>query len=138
MATDWMDRYLDGWNSHDATQVGAFMAVDATYEDLALGQLHQGRDAIKEFAEETGRFSNDFRFSPVSVQASGTDYAMEWEMSGTNTGDIAGLPATNKPYRIRGVSIGQLDADGKISHNRDYWNLADYLMQVGILPSPDA
>jgi steroid delta-isomerase-like uncharacterized protein len=59
-------------------------------------------------------------------------------MSGTNTGDVAGLPATNKPYRIRGVSIGQLDREGKIERNRDYWNMADYLVQVGILPPPDA
>jgi steroid delta-isomerase-like uncharacterized protein len=136
MANDWMHRYLDAWNSHDADRVAVFMAADATYEDLALGQLHEGVDAIKGFVDETAAFSGDFHFNPVSVQAGGADYAMEWEMSGTNTGDIAGLPATNKPYRIRGVSIGQLDAEGKIARNRDYWNLADYLMQVGILPPP--
>jgi steroid delta-isomerase-like uncharacterized protein len=136
MATDWMDRYLDAWNSHDASQVAGFMAADATYEDVALGQLHEVVDAIKGFVDETASFSSDYHFSPVTVQASGTQYAMEWEMSGTNTGDIAGLPATNKPYRIRGVSIGQLDAEGKVEHNRDYWNLADYLIQVGILPPP--
>jgi steroid delta-isomerase-like uncharacterized protein len=72
----------------------------------------------------------------VSEQASGDQYALEWEMVGTNTGEAAGMPATNKPFRIRGVSVGILDADGKIKHNRDYWNLADYLMQVGILPPP--
>ena len=114
------------------------MAADATYEDLALGPLHEGRDAVKAFVQETDNFSNDYRFSSVSVQTSGTRYAMEWEMSGTNTGDIAGLPATNKRYRIRGVSIGQLDAEGKIEHSRGYWNVADYLIQVGILPPPDA
>jgi SnoaL-like polyketide cyclase len=55
-------------------------------------------------------------------------------MIGTNTGEGAGLPPTNKPFRIRGVSVGILDSSGKIKHNRDYWNLAAYLMQVGILP----
>ena len=55
-------------------------------------------------------------------------------MIGTNTGGAAGLPATNKPFRIRGVSVGALDSNGKIKHNRDYWNMADYLMQVGVLP----
>jgi hypothetical protein len=45
-------------------------------------------------------------------------------------------PSTNKPYRIHGVSIGRLESEGKIKTNRDYWNMADYLMQVGILPPP--
>ena len=130
----WMQQYLDAWDSHDAAKVVAFMAPDATYEDLALGVTHQGRDAIAAFVEEAEQFSKDYKFTAVSEQASGNRYALEWEMAGTNTGEAGGMPATNKPYRIRGVSIGQLDADGKIKENRDYWNLADYLTQVGILP----
>jgi steroid delta-isomerase-like uncharacterized protein len=138
MTTEWMDRYLDAWNSHDGTQVAAFMATGATYEDLALGALHTGREAIGAFASEAHEFSSDYRFVPVSQQQDGSWYALEWEMSGTNTGEGGGLPATNKSYRIRGVSIGRLDDDGKILENRDYWNMADYLVQVGILPAPGA
>ena len=136
MGTGWLDRYLEAWNSHDGGQVGAFMAEDATYEDLALGVLHEGRDAIKTFAEEADSFSSDYRFISISTQQSGSSYAMEWEMVGTNTGEGGGLPATNKPYKIRGASVGVVDDDGKIKHNRDYWNMADYLVQVGILPPP--
>jgi steroid delta-isomerase-like uncharacterized protein len=136
--SDWMQRYLDAWNSHDGAEVGAFMADDATYEDVALGVVHEGRDAIEAFVDETEQFSKDYRFTSVSEQASGDCYAFEWEMTGTNTGEMAGLPATHKLYRTRGVSIGRLDADGKITQNRDYWNMAEYLMQVGILPAPGA
>lgn len=132
----WMQDYLAAWDSHDGGRVVDFMAEDATYEDLALGVVHAGRDAIKAFVEEAEQFSSDFKFKSVSEQQSGDSYAMEWEMFGTNTGEAGGLPATNKPYRIRGVSIGRLDAAGKIQENRDYWNMADYLVQVGILPPP--
>jgi steroid delta-isomerase-like uncharacterized protein len=134
--SDWMQQYIDAWDSHDAAKVVAFMAQDATYEDLALGVTHEGRAAIAAFVEEAEQFSKDYKFTGVSEQASGDRYALEWEMAGTNTGEAGGLPGTNKPYRIRGVSIGRLDADGKIKENRDYWNMADYLMQVGILPPP--
>ena len=136
--TDWMDAYLDAWNSRDGSQVTAYMTQDATYEDLALGVLHEGVDAIKVFVEEAGAFSSDYRFTPVSQQQSGSSYCLEWEMAGTHTGEGGGLPATNKPYLIRGVSVGQLDGNGKIRQNRDYWNMADYLMQVGLIPPPDA
>ena len=133
---NWMETYLDAWNRHDGSAVAAFMAEDATYEDLALGVVHEGREAIESFVDEAEQFSKDYAFISVSEQQSGDRYAMEWEMFGTNTGEAGGFPATNKPYRIRGVSIGRLDAQGKIQQNRDYWNMADYLVQVGILPAP--
>ena len=130
----WIADYLDAWNSHDGNKVASFMADDAVYEDLAVGQVHKGKAAVAAFVQRTDVFSQDCEFVSVSEQSSGDRYALEWEMIGTNTGEGAGLPATNKPFRIRGVSVGTLDSSGKIKHNRDYWNLADYLMQVGILP----
>ena len=136
--SDWMERYLDAWNSHDGGQVAEFMAEGIVYEDLALGVVHEGRDAIKGFVAEAGDFSSDYRFEPVSKQQTGNQYAMEWIMAGTNTGEAGGLPATGKPYRIRGVSIGEVDGQGRIVRNTDYWNMADYLVQVGILPPPGA
>ena len=132
----WMQDYLAAWNSHDGAKVAAYMAEDATYEDLALGQMHEGRAAIEAFVNEANDFSKDYSFLFISEQADGDSYALEWEMIGTNTGEAGGLPATNKPYRIRGVSVGRLNANRKIARNRDYWNMADYLMQVGILPPP--
>jgi steroid delta-isomerase-like uncharacterized protein len=134
--SDWVRRYLDAWDSHDPSQVGAFMANDATYEDLPLGVLHEGREAIEAFVGTAHQLSNDYRFTFVSEQQTGNHYAVEWEMAGTNTGELPGLPATNKPFRIRGISVGRLDGDGKIQQNRDYWDLAGYLTQVGILPPP--
>jgi steroid delta-isomerase-like uncharacterized protein len=134
----WAQDYLDAWNSRDGAKVAAFMNDDVTYEDLALGVVHQGTDAVKAFVEETAGFSKDYVFTPVSEQLSGDQYALEWEMAGTNTGDAGGMPATNKPYRIRGASVGRRNSAGKITHNRDYWNMADYLTQVGILPPPGA
>jgi steroid delta-isomerase-like uncharacterized protein len=133
---DWIQQYLDAWNSHDGASVSEFMAEDVTYEDLPLGITCEGRDAIKAFVEQTEQLSKDYKWTSVSEQASADRYAFEWEIAGTHTGEVAGLPATNKPYRIRGVSIGRLDGEGKIKANRDYWDLANFMMQVGILPSP--
>jgi hypothetical protein len=32
------------------------------------------------------------------------------------------------------VSVGTLDAKGLIAENRDYWNMADMLGQIGLIP----
>ena len=134
--THWVHEYINAWNNHDAAAVGQFMAANATYEDLAAGRFHQGREAIEVFVRATEDVSQDFQITLVSHQQNGDQYAFEWEMAGTNTGPGVSFPATHAPYRIRGVSIGRLDENGRIQENRDYWNLASLLMQLGILPAP--
>jgi steroid delta-isomerase-like uncharacterized protein len=138
MGAEWVEQYLDAWNSHDGSQVATFMAAEVTYADHAGGAVYQGRDAVRSYVEQTHDFSSDYRFATVSVQADGRRYAVEWEMLGTNTGAAGGFPATDKPYRFPGASIGLLDADGRIISNSDYWNLAAFLVQVDLLRLPGA
>ena len=136
MGAEWVDDYLAAWNSYDGEAVAAFMAEDVTYEDLSSGAVYEGRAAVRTYVAGTYGFSSDYRFIVVSAQADGDRYAIEWEMLGSNTGPSGGFPATGKPYRIRGVSIGTVDAGGLIVHNRDYWNLAAYLVEIGLLALP--
>ncbi len=134
--TAWVAPYHDAWNSHDGGRVAAFMAEDVTYEDLAGGAVFHGRDEVAAYVAATHVWSTDYRFVAVTTQSSGGSYAVEWEMLGTNTGAFGALPPTGKPYRIRGVSVGRLNDAGEIATNRDYFNVADYLAQVGLFPPP--
>lgn len=136
MSTDWVERYLEAWNSHEGSRVAAFMTADVTYEDLAQGAVYRGHAGVEEYVGGADQWSSDYRFVVVTAQSAGGRYAIEWEMLGTNTGEAGGLPPTGKPYRIRGVSVGQLDDAGLIVLNRDYWNYADYLAQVGLFRPP--
>ena len=137
MPANWMEQYLDAWNSHDGSRVAAFFAEDGTYENV-MGTAHKGQDAVKAYVEMNHQSSSDFRMSLLNTVASDHQYAVEWEYSGTNDGEIPGFPASKRPFRLQGVSIGELDAEGKIKRSRDYWNLAEYMTQVGLLPAPGA
>ena len=133
----WLYDYLDAWNTLEGKRVGEWMTDDAVYEDVALSQIHEGRAAIEAFVDGVKDFSSDIRFEPVSEFTTDTNYAAEWDMIGTHDGDGAGLPATGKPFRIRGVSVGTR-RDGKIAQNRDYWDMASFLVQIGVMPAPPA
>lgn len=138
-ATNWINEYVAAWDAHDADAVISFMTDDAVYADLALGERYEGTEAIKAFVEGLGStVSTDYRFKLGQV-ATDSAYSFEWTMSGTNdrADTQRGLPATGKRFEIAGISIGVLQ-DGKIKDNRDYWNLAGYLMQVGLMPAPGA
>ena len=63
-------------------------------------------------------------------------WSAEWTMSGTNDREdpVRGLPNTGRPFRIQGLSIGRT-RDGKVSEEHLYWNLAEYLQQIGLMPA---
>ena len=58
--------------------------------------------------------------------------AVEWVWRGKQTKDLPGLPATNRPFQVRGASIVEF-RDAKISRCSDYWDLATYMKQVGLI-----
>ena len=130
-----LDRYLDAWNAHDPGAVARHMADGAVYEDVALGRVLHGPSEIATFVEEATRSSSDFRFEVVSLITTGSDYANEWVMLGTNDRALAGVPASGRSFRVRGASVGKLDSSGLIVENRDYYNLAELLTQLGIQPA---
>jgi steroid delta-isomerase-like uncharacterized protein len=130
------DGYLAAWNQHDPAAVASYMAEGAVYEDVALGRVLHGPSEVASFVGEATKSSSDFRFEVVSLFATGNDYANEWIMVGTNDRDLPGLPATGRTFRVRGASVGRINMEGKIVGNRDYYNLAELLIQLGRLTPP--
>jgi steroid delta-isomerase-like uncharacterized protein len=135
----WWEPYIDAWNAHDGAGVAAHMAEDGVYTDVALGESHTGRADIRDWINGMAtQFSSDYRFVTTSFQQSGSAYAAEWTMTGTHDGPAGPLPPTGKAFTILGVSIGTLDSGGRIARNTDYWDMASFLGQVGMLPAPEA
>jgi steroid delta-isomerase-like uncharacterized protein len=138
--SSWIRSYVDAWNAHDVPRVLTLMTDDVVWVDQTLGERVEGAEAVREFLgtlETT--LSSDFQMEAGQSVWDERAYAFEWTLSGTN--DRAdpqhGLPATGRHFTIPGVSIGVL-RDGMIAMNKDYWNLAGYLMQVGLMPTPEA
>ncbi|MBL7209749.1 MAG: ester cyclase [Dehalococcoidia bacterium] len=138
MATDierTMKDYLAAWNSHDVDKILSFFTDDCIYEDVAAGNVSRGKEELKAFISFTFAAFPDFKLDSKSVFGAGDWGASEWVMSGTQAGDLPGIPATGKSFSARGASIMELHK-GKLSRNTDYWNFASFLQQVGLLPGP--
>ncbi len=88
-------------------------------------------------AEENRFFAmfTDLAIQKTNVLSDGAWYATEWVMTGVHTGDTPGLPATGRSFRVLGAGIGEV-RDGLIAHATEYWNMADFLGQIGALPPP--
>ncbi len=131
---EFFDRYLQAWNDHDGPAAAAYMAEDAVYEDVAAAQVRRGRDEIASWVAEGAGFSSDLHLETVTFFYLGSAFAVEWVMSGMNDGPVGSQPATGRPWRVRGVSVGTLNAEGLIAQNRDYWNMAEVFAQIGLTP----
>ena len=128
-----LDQWATAWSSNDSERLLPLFTDNIVYEDVTFGAVNQGKTALRDFATATFGAFADLKFELKSrmVAADGKSGAMEWVWRGRQTKDFPGLPATNKPFEIRGATVVQFN-DGKISRNSDYWDLATYKKLVGL------
>ena len=128
-----LEQWALAWSSSDVERLVSLFADSVDYEDVTFGAVNHGKNALRDFA--TGLFAAcaDLKFELKSrfAAADGKSGAMEWIIRGRQTSDLHGLPATNKPFEVRGATVVEF-TDGKISRDSDYWDLATYLKQVGL------
>ena len=97
-------------------------AEDCVFEDKAFNLRHEGHEGIREVFAFTYDMMPDFRVSYSDYVVTDDRAAAPWTFTGSFSGEFEGKTYSNVPVRIDGVSFMRL-ADGKITHNSDYWNL---------------
>ncbi len=127
------------WNAFAAKDVDAALACfsdDISYEDLAVQQVHRGKDAVRAFWDLYFEAAGDsFEAVQESLIVEEQGYSFEWTVSGVIDGSFGIFSGNGQPFTIRGISTGRIRG-GLIDRNRDYWNLADVLRQIGASEVP--
>jgi steroid delta-isomerase-like uncharacterized protein len=122
------------WSSHDVEKFAPLFTEDCVYEDVTLGIVNHGKAELETFAKGIFGAFPDFTIHLTSEFVAGSWAGAEWTMSATHKGDLPGLPATGKRCSIRGATVFELQG-GKIRRNSDYWDMATFLKQVGLMSS---
>jgi steroid delta-isomerase-like uncharacterized protein len=142
MVGSFLDKYVAAWRAHPQAggpggeeamaRLLSVMTEDVRYVDVAARAVHVGHEQVIEMARAAYQFSHDLVFEIRSAQSDGNRFAIEWEMKGTHTGGFGPQGGTGRGFTVRGASVGEIAGDGRASSHRDYWNLADFLAQVGL------
>ncbi|HXH23178.1 MAG TPA: ester cyclase [Dehalococcoidia bacterium] len=132
---DAVHKGLEALNRHDAAGYAATYAAGAVVHDPQYGEPLKGRDKVRADIQDFFRAFPDLKGSLRSLLVNEDTYAAEFEMTGTHLGPIptpdgVEIPASNKPVRFGGVSIGRVDRNGEIAEERRYYDLASLLAQV--------
>jgi steroid delta-isomerase-like uncharacterized protein len=125
-----LDQWATAWSSHDLDRVLRLFTDNCIYEDVPTGAINRGKDALGSFAKFFFSVAPDFKIELAKRFETDRWAVGEWTMSGTQKGDMPNLPATGKPFSVRGVTILELEGD-KISRCSDYWDMAAFLKQLG-------
>jgi hypothetical protein len=67
----------------------------------------------------------------------GDTVVTRWTGSGNHSGDLVGIPATNKRVAVDGIWMHRI-AQGKIVESWNAWDMLGLLQQIGIVPKMDA
>jgi len=130
----WAKDLMAAWSSHDVEKVLSFYDDDGVLEDYALGRFLHGKEEIRAHVKEGLTGFPDFKIEMKSFFASGNHACIECVMSGTQKGDLPGMPATGKHFSVPGVAVIELKG-GKAIRESDYYDGASFMRQLGGLPA---
>ncbi len=130
-------KHIDAWSKHNVDLIDTVFAENGIYEDVAFEIVSHGREEIKNGLKENFAAVPDFKIELTDWFSSGNKLACQWIMSGTQTGDYLGLPATGKSFSVRGASIAVIK-DGKFERWTDYYDAYLFLKQLGVIPVKDS
>ncbi|MGZ4664631.1 MAG: ester cyclase [Frankiaceae bacterium] len=132
--TDLVRGWADAWSA-DVDALLALFVDDLVYEDVTLGVVNRSKDELRAFAGVFMAAVPDCRVELNAAFGEGENAAAAWTMSGSQKGDLPETPATGRSFTIRGASLFRLSGD-RIKEVHDYWDMATFLPQLGVLPTP--
>lgn len=109
----------------------ATLTEDCVFEDVATGEVHRGREAVRAYYNE---WWNAFGIVPEDIRryiASENFLVVETRFVGSHRGSYRGAPPTGRPLNLP-VAIFISLRDGLMSGERFYYDRATLLAQIQI------
>jgi steroid delta-isomerase-like uncharacterized protein len=124
-------RGFDAFNTGDLSIVDEITAQDAVSHDPAMPEVAQGPDGYKGVIQTYRGAFPDLAFTIEDCFSDGDMVCIRWSSTGTNDGELMGMPPTGKSITSSGISIDKI-ADGKIVESWIQWDNLGLMQQLGI------
>jgi steroid delta-isomerase-like uncharacterized protein len=120
------------WNQgREATIDAMFAPAGIAYGLGGPDEHHRGPAAFKPFWAQLRNAFPDIRFAIDDTVEQGDLVAGRWSAAMTHTGDGLGVPATQKPLSITGMSFMRI-ADGQIVEAWNNWDQHVLVRELGL------
>ncbi|KQZ60989.1 isopropylmalate/homocitrate/citramalate synthase [Sphingopyxis sp. Root1497] len=127
---DIVTAYYAAFNAGDTDAMLALVADDVRHH-VNQGEPRHGKALFADFNAHMTRCYRE-RLTDMLIFAEGERAAAEFIVNGTYLGTDDGLPeATGQTYRLSAGAFLSVNAEGRIDRITTYYNLSDWLKQVG-------
>jgi steroid delta-isomerase-like uncharacterized protein len=124
------DQHITHQSQGDTGALHNDYADYAIVEDSMYSEPLVGRTAIMERKGMGMSAIPDLTITITNRIAHGNQVSAEWVATGTHNGDLPGMPATGRPFTLRGVTV-TIREQGKIVRESIYYDLNDLKRQIG-------
>lgn len=124
-------------NSGKMDDIGKFVADNMVEHQKMSPDQKDGIAGMKEMMTEMRAAYPDFKFTVHEITADTNMVWARFTMTGTNSGPMMGMPATNKQISVDGVDVLRIE-NGKAVEHWGYMEEMKMMQQLGMMPPPPA
>jgi steroid delta-isomerase-like uncharacterized protein len=99
------------------------------YELIALGQVYDGPDEVREYFRRSRLPFPDQRNEVIALHHADGAVISEFWLMGTHLGPLGDVAPTGRAFRVRMCAVFEFDGDGLVCE-RVYFNPGDILSQL--------
>jgi steroid delta-isomerase-like uncharacterized protein len=125
----------EAFNEGKLEVVDELVASDFVNHDPSSPEDLRGPEGLKAFIRSYRSAFPDIHVRIEDQIAQGDKVVSRWSGSGTQKGELLGMPASGKQARVTGITIDRLEG-GKIIESWNNWDTLGMLQQLGAIPEP--
>ena len=99
-------------------------------------EMQHGPDGVKRYAVALRTAFSDMQIIHDDVITQGDKVIIRWTSTGTQDGDMFGIPPTGKSMSITGIDIFRIE-EGKIIELWQNWDQMGIMQQLGLIPAAE-
>jgi predicted ester cyclase len=119
------------FSSGDFTDVEKYIDANIVDHTPDQGQA-PGLDGLRGAFKVFRAGFPDLKFKIIEIIVSGNKAVIHSNITGTNTGDFMGIPATNKKIDYNQVDIVYFNSDNKATERWGYFDVMKFMNQLGV------
>lgn len=127
--------YLEARNTPDLALLDTIYSPDVVVHDCSAPSDIRGLEALKAFYGESHEGFPDFKLQFDRVIPAQDSVVFLWTVEATHSGDLRGLPATNRRVTFSGMAMDRI-ANDRIVEEWVHFNVLDLLQQLGMAIGP--
>jgi steroid delta-isomerase-like uncharacterized protein len=124
------------WNRGNLDFADKCFTADFIQHDPASPEEIRGPEGYKHNVATIRAAFPDLHFEIVDQIAEGDRVATRFVITGTQEGELAGIPATGKRIEVAGTGVDYFSG-GKIAESWEYYDVMGMMQQLGVIPYPE-